>query len=55
VVTVTEPKDGRWDGWDDPDHQPTEEELNEPVIIDAPSAEALGEALIRHKPRRKTR
>ena len=50
---MTDPIGGRWDGWDDPDCEPTEDELNGPVTIGAPSAEALGEALIRHKPRRK--
>lgn len=52
------PDDRRWDGWDGwdvPDYQPTEGELNEPVAIDAPTPESLGEALMRHKPRRKNR
>ncbi|MCY3643325.1 MAG: hypothetical protein OXH67_10385 [Acidimicrobiaceae bacterium] len=49
------PDDRRWDGWDVPDYQPTEDELNEPVVIDAPTPESLGEALMRHKPRRKNR
>jgi len=49
------PDDRRWDGWDVPGYQPTEDELNEPVVIDAPTPESLGEALMRHKPRRKNR
>ena len=24
---------GRWDGWDDPDYEPTAEELEEPIVI----------------------
>ena len=34
----------RWDGWDDPDYQPTDEELNEPVKVNA-TPEELAEAL----------
>ena len=36
---------GRWDGWDDPDYQPTEDELKEPVKIDA-TPEEVAEALM---------
>ncbi len=36
---------GRWDGWDDPDYEPTDEELNEPVAIDA-TPEELAAALM---------
>ena len=36
---------GRWDGWDDPDYEPTDEELNESVAIDA-TPEELAAALI---------
>ena len=35
----------RWDGWDDPDYQPTDEELNEPVKVNA-TPEELAEALM---------
>ena len=28
---------GRWDGWDDPDYEPTDEEPNEPIAVDAAS------------------
>lgn len=49
---TTPQRPDRWDGWDDPDYEPTQDELEEPIVIDAPSAEALGAALIRHKPRR---
>ncbi len=28
-------KPDRWDGWDDPHHQPTEDELNEPIAVEA--------------------
>ena len=42
-------KPGRWDGWDDPDHQPTDEELNEPIVIpgiEDATPEEVAEALM---------
>ena len=39
-------RDGRWDGWDDPDYQPTEAELNEPVAIDCDDPDELANALM---------
>ena len=46
---MTDPKPGgRWDGWDDPDHQPTDEELNEPITVDA-TPEELAAAVMCHK------
>ena len=43
---MTDPKPGgRWDGWDDPDHQPTPEELDESVKSDA-TPEEVAEALM---------
>ena len=38
----------RWDGWDDPDYQPTDDELNEPITIDGdPTPEELAATLMR--------
>lgn len=34
---------------DDPDYEPTQAELEEPITVDAPTPEALGEAVMRHK------
>lgn len=31
---MTKPKGGRWDGWDDPDYKPSEDELNEPIALE---------------------
>ncbi len=45
---------GRWDGWDDPDDQPTQAELEEPIHIDAPTPEALGEAVMWSKSKRRS-
>ena len=36
----------RWDGWEDPNYEPTEDELNEPVAIDA-TPEELAETLMK--------
>ena len=44
---------GRWDGWDDPDYQPTEAELEEPIEfpgIEDATLEDLAQALMRHRP-----
>ena len=41
---------GRWDGWDDPDYQPTEAELNEPVAIDCDDPDELASALLSFRP-----
>lgn len=43
----------RWDGWDDPDYQPTDDELNEPITLEGnPTPEQVAEALMKpSKPR----
>ncbi len=48
---MADPKPGgRWDGWDDPDHTPTEDELNEPITLDGnPTPEELAAALLRRR------
>lgn len=41
---------GRWDGWDDPDYQPTDDELNEPITLDGiedATPEDLAKAIMR--------
>ena len=45
---MTAPKGGRWDGWDDPDYEPTDDELNEPVEIDA-TPDELADALLKSR------
>ena len=40
----------RWDGWDDPDYQPTPAELNEPVAIDCDDPDELARALMAFQP-----
>ena len=40
---------GRWDGWDDPDYEPTPEELEEPIVIpgiENATPEQVAEALM---------
>ena len=31
---MSKPKADRWDGWDDPNYQPTQAELEEPITLD---------------------
>lgn len=50
---MTAPTGGRWDGLDDPDYQPTQAELEEPVTIDA-IPEQVGETLMRTPPKRRS-
>ena len=40
----------RWDGWDDPDYQPTPAELNEPVAIDCDDPDELARAVMAFPP-----
>lgn len=44
----SKPVSGRWDGWDDPDYKPTEDELNEPIAVDA-TPEELAAALMKRR------
>ena len=47
---MTDPRSGRWDGWDDPDYQPTQAELGEPIVIEGiedATPEDLAAALMR--------
>ncbi len=48
---MAEPKrPDRWDGWDDPDHKPTQAELEEPISledIEDATPEDLARALMR--------
>lgn len=40
---------GRWDGWDDPDYEPTPEELEEAIVIpgiESATPEEVAEALM---------
>ena len=40
----------RWDGWDDPDYEPTEDELNEPIVLEGiedATPEDLAKAIMR--------
>ena len=47
---MSKPDGGRWD---DPDYQPTEEELNEPITLEGdPTAEEVAAALMRSARRR---
>ena len=51
---ANEPKPGgRWDSWDDPDYTPTEDELNEPIVLDGiedATPEDLARAVLNYKP-----
>lgn len=52
---MTRPKrPDRRDGWDDPDYQPTDDELNEPIVLESiedATPEELADAPL--KPRRR--
>ena len=42
-------KPDRWDGWDDPDYEPTDDELDEPIVIpgiETATPEEVAEALM---------
>ena len=50
---MSEPKGGRWDGWDDPDYQPTQAELEEPIALEGiedATPEDLARAIMKAKP-----
>lgn len=47
------PRGGRWDGWNGPDHEPTQAELEEPVAIpgiENATPEDLARAFMQHRP-----
>ena len=42
---------GRWDGWDDPNYQPTQEELETPITVpEGVTPEDIARALMQPSP-----
>ena len=43
-------RDGRWNGWYDPNYQPSDAELNAPVVIDCDDPDELASILLASPP-----